>query len=116
MQAVIEAISDAELRSKLRNAASGRISHVILSAPGLYAVRWLAALALTTVKQLYGEECGPHDALALIIKSIEDRIGNRPAEWINSLAVIGQRLIGAGYDTGFGQSLYERNVPTKEGR
>lgn len=103
--AVMDAVSDSDLRSRLRAATRGRISPVILASEGLYAVRWLAALAIKTTDH---EDYGPEDALDLIIQSIDDRIGqSRREDWLNSLVLVGQRLIGANYYYGSThQSLY----------
>ena len=103
--AVMDAMSDSDLRSSLHAATRGRISPVILAPEGLYAVRWLAALAMKTTDE---EAYGPEDALELIILSIDHRIGqSKTRDWLNSLGLIGQRVIGANYYYGSThQSLY----------
>jgi hypothetical protein len=92
---VTAAASDASLRDALRQATGGRIGPELLSAGGLYAVRWLAA-KLVEQDAHEPEPIEPVEALLRILRAIQMRIGNR-GERLNSLALIGRRIAGAAY-------------------
>jgi len=94
---MIEAISglagNRELRALLREAADGRIHADILSEDGLEAVRLLAAYVLEFPP--YGQISAPLGALEHVISAIRHRIGNQPGAWLNSLALIGLRILSS---------------------
>jgi hypothetical protein len=87
-------LPDSELVEQIKRAADGRVHADILSPAGAYGVRYLAAFVLS-----YDEErrC-PTAALRSVLQAINDRIGSQAGEWLNSLAVIGQRIAGELYD------------------
>lgn len=107
IQAISEVMNDEALRRALQCATDGRISSEILSDAGLYAVRWLSALRLTAALDALGEEIEPTDALQFILRAIFDRIGSRPPSRLNSLSIIGKRIVGDGYDY-CAEQLYTR--------
>jgi multidrug efflux pump subunit AcrA (membrane-fusion protein) len=85
-------ISDAKLAEIVGVATEDRHHPEIVSPAGLYAIRTLAA-SLRQQK----EELSPEDALARVLKSIGSLIGKRRRR-LNSLAVVGKRIIGSTYD------------------
>jgi hypothetical protein len=85
-----ELYPDAKLLRLLRQAAKGRVSRAIQTTAGLYALRYLAALVIGR------EEIGsptPESAMAGILNAIKVRIGDRPGQHLNSVALIGKRIV-----------------------
>jgi hypothetical protein len=93
LPAIMAVAEDHELRRLLREATGGRVSNEILSAAGLSAIRSLAVWVLDHT----GEENPhtPNTALAYVLNTIHERVGSRPGEWLNSLALPGKRILGA---------------------
>ena len=85
-------LSDAELRSRLRRATQGRLSTVMLTGPGLYAVRYLAAIVLEGSNIEGHEYCDASEALVIVLNAISDRVGKDGDCWLNSLKLVGQRI------------------------
>jgi hypothetical protein len=86
-------MKDDELKSAIQAATQARVHRDILEPAGLYAVRVLAACLL-------GKGDGtvdPHHAIDGVLEAMRHRIGDRPGEWLNSLALIGKRLAGKLY-------------------
>lgn len=98
VDAILAVADDVELRRHLETATGGRISQEILSAAGLYSVRWLAALRMTTLAESLGEEIAPAAAMQFVLEAIFNRIGNRPPARLNSLSLVGKRIVGDAYD------------------
>ncbi len=89
---------DAILREYILEATSKRVAAEIVSAAGLYAVRWLAA---TTVRHKeFWEAPTPGEALVAVLNGIWARVGSRPEVWLNSLGLIGQRMAAEAYRSG----------------
>ena len=84
--------SDPALTRLIREATGGRVAPAILTATGLHAVRRLVA---TLMLEPTGMEAG--DALVVMLNAIGARIGDRPGEWLNSLALVGKRMAAAAY-------------------
>jgi hypothetical protein len=93
--AICAVADDQALRRLMREATGGRVSREIMSAAGLAAIRRLAAFALDHPSDEDGFT--PHQALSYVLDAIRDRIGNQPGSWLNSLAVIGLRILWSGY-------------------
>jgi hypothetical protein len=91
VDAICDLASDDELRSLLRKAAGGRIRNDILSQGGLDTVRIIAAYILEHPP--IDKTITPAEALNYVLGAIRDRIGDRPNAWLNSLGVIGKRLL-----------------------
>lgn len=91
VQTICAVAGDDELRSLMREATGGRVSWEIMSDAGLEAIRTLAAYVLEWPP--YDETFTPHEALDYVLNAIRNRIGNRPKAWLNSLAVIGLRIL-----------------------
>jgi hypothetical protein len=122
-----EVYPDGELRTLIRRAAQGRVGRPLLTASGLYAVRYLAAVIMSRARAELGTadrdqddahspQATPQGAIQVILKAIRDRIGSQPGTWLNSYALIGQRLAGELYQryfTGESSRLY-RPRPTGE--
>jgi hypothetical protein len=84
---------DEELRNLILNATKKRVSKKLLTKEGLYAFRYLTALLVGR------EDLGnltPEGAMATVLNAMLDRIGDRRGQWLNSLAVVGKRLISEG--------------------
>ncbi len=79
-------MSDDELALRIGSRTRGRVARVILTPPGLVAVRWLAVRILDR-----HEDMDASYALDLVLDAIGRLIGNRKAR-LNSLEVIGKRL------------------------
>jgi hypothetical protein len=104
IDSIINAETDGKLVRELRSAADGRAGAELLSPAGIYTARVLAAFVLDQSN----EPCTPWEALSYVLDAIWDRIGSRKSEWLNSYALIGQRLFGAAYERGFGDRLFLR--------
>ena len=84
---------DPALARLIRDATGGsRVAPEILTPAGLHAVRRLVA---TLMLDPTGMEAG--DALVAVLVAIQARIGDRPGEWLNSLALLGKRMAAAVY-------------------
>ena len=94
---IAEIAPDHILGSRIWSATKGRVAGEILAAPGLYAVRRLAAALVT-------EEAEPAEALAAVLKAMWARVGSRPGAWLNSLALIGRRMAAVAYTDGVGEA------------
>jgi hypothetical protein len=98
LQAVYAAADDSRLDTSLRMATDNRIARHILTPVGLYAVRWFAAQMVVQPDDENGREpVTPIEALGAFLDAIFARIADRPGEWLNSLALIGRRLVGDQY-------------------
>src|SRR5262245_44950470 len=86
---IADLITDASLAQIVGVATEGRHHADMVSPAGLYAIRHLSAYLRQQDQDLI-----PHDALVRILATIADRIGGRDGAWLNSLAVIGKRLLG----------------------
>jgi hypothetical protein len=84
---IAAALPDARLRNFVREATQKRVVDEILSPAGLYALRYLAGSILEDDSDL-----GPAGALVAVLNAIWARIGNRPGQWLNSLALVGKRM------------------------
>jgi len=82
---------DHDLRRQMRAATAGRVHPEILSPAGLLGIRTLAAFVLVDTAE--GESLAADAALAKVLDAIRDRIGSRPGAWLNSLALVGKRLL-----------------------
>ena len=102
-----EMTPDPTLGAKISSATKGRVAREILTAPGLYAVRRLAAA-------LVPDETEPAEALAAVLKAMWVRVGSRPGTWLNSLALIGKRM--AAEADGGGLHFYAEARAPKPGR
>jgi hypothetical protein len=96
-------VAEAKLRKLVREATEKRVTLEILTPAGLYAVRYLAA-------SIVNDEVGPADALVAILNAMWARIGSRPGQWLNSLALIGRRFAGEDCD-GCAQFYAENGKP-----
>lgn len=81
------AMSDVELRERLVSATGDRLAPAILSPPGLFALRFMAAAFVTW-------HAPSVSAITAVLDRIDARIGRRKAQ-LNNLAVIGKALVGA---------------------
>ena len=73
-------------------ATEERVAPEIVTSAGLYAVRHLAATLLVD-----DESLAPADALISLLNAMHDRVGSRPRQWLNSLALIGKRIAAEQY-------------------
>lgn len=80
-------MTDSELLAAADEAAGGRIHRDIRTPEGAYALRLLAGILVDA----YAET--PDRAIAEVIQAIRTRIGNNPDSWLNSLRLIGVRVI-----------------------
>lgn len=94
---------DDKLSELVRKAAGGRVHRDILTREGCEGVRYLAAFLLT---KDYADDalC----AMDVVLRSIGDRIGSRPGQWMNSLALIGRRIAGELYTDGCEAKFYSK--------
>ena len=83
---------DDTLRGWVLQATEERVAPAIVTSAGLYAVRHLAATLLVDDDSL-----APADALISLLNAIYDRVGSRPRQWLNSLALIGKRIAAEQY-------------------
>jgi len=90
--------NDARLIQRVRAATGGRVHPEVLTAPGLFAIRYLAA-------SLVSETCEPEQAVEALLDAISRRVGARPGVRLNSLALIGKRLAGESRRSG-GHQFY----------
>lgn len=90
--------SGQDLANLVKEATAGRVHDEILSPAGCYGVRYLAAFILAK-----DDHESPEGALDRVLQAMQDRIGSRPDEWLNSLALLGQRFDG---DAGQGEDFY----------
>lgn len=88
---ICDLAEDGQLRSLLREAAGGRIRSNVLSEEGLDTFRLLTAYIVEHPP--LGETFAPSDALKYVLAAIRHRIGDRPDAWLNSIGVIGKRLL-----------------------
>lgn len=113
---ICDLADDGELRSLLCEATGGRIQPDVTTEDGLNAFRILTAYMLEHPP--YEETFIPHDALDYVLSAIRERIGERPNAWLNSLGVIGKRLLaptigGDGVDeTPYRSKQRKRRKPT----
>ena len=110
-------LPDRQLRQAIRVATQGRIHDGLLSSEGLESARAMIA------GLVYG---GPHEdlpdwpqgelaerirsAASVFLRALEDRIGRRPGEWLNSWALISSRLAGYLFGGGGGRVFAEPQV------
>jgi hypothetical protein len=92
VDAITAVMSDGELAAAIRAVTDGRVHRVILSEPGLYAVRHLAAFEQEHASEQLGEELDAQTTLLRVLQTIGERIGAHERAWLNSLKVIGLRL------------------------
>jgi hypothetical protein len=92
-----EIAPDRTLGSQIWSATKGRVARDILTAPGLYAVRRLAAALVT-------DETRPAEAMAAVLNAMRVRVGSRPGAWLNSLAFIGRRIAAVAYTDSVGEA------------
>ena len=84
--------NDDRLRGWVLQATEERVAPEIVTSAGLYAVRHLAATLLVD-----DEGLAPADALISLLNAMYDRVGSRPRQWLNSLALIGKRIAAEQY-------------------
>ncbi|MGD9671628.1 MAG: hypothetical protein AB7U75_21715 [Hyphomicrobiaceae bacterium] len=87
-------MSDSELLFAADETAGHRIHRDILTPQGAYALRVLSA----TLVDAYSET--PERAIAEVLHAIKTRIGNKPDAWLNSLKLIGMRIVRHSCDGG----------------
>jgi hypothetical protein len=92
LAAVSAVAPNGALASRIRKATEGRVAAEILAPVGLEAVRELAAAV--------GEACDVEadEALDAVLDAMRARIGDRPGQRLNSLALIGTRMAAAIHD------------------
>jgi hypothetical protein len=83
---------DDSLRGWVLQATEERVAPEIVTSAGLYAVRHLAATLLVD-----DESLAPADALISLLNAMHDCVGSRPRQWLNSLALIGKRIVAEQY-------------------
>jgi hypothetical protein len=127
MDELEEAYPDAMLSTLIRRATDGRVGAPLLTAGGLYAARYLAALSMYRTREDQEDGARPEDdstlalatpqgAMEVLLRAMEDRFGRQPGQWMRSYAVIGMRLANQlyhGYVIGECPRLY-RPRPTEE--
>ncbi len=91
IQAIIAVAGEDQLLGELKTAAGGRVSPEILSSEGIAVIRHIAAFILE--QPPYEKSFEPHEALEYVLNAIHVRIGSQPGKWLNSLAVVGLRLL-----------------------
>jgi hypothetical protein len=105
---VSAAVAEDKLRELVREATEGRVAREILTPAGLYAVSYLAA-------SIVNDEVGPADALVSVLNAMSARIGSRPGQWLNSLALIGRRIAGEDC-SGYAQFYADNGQPKQVDR
>jgi hypothetical protein len=92
---------DVALREMMLDACDGRLGRQLRTKGGMYTVRRLAAGIMAHAREILpdgglpDDPCSPvtpRGAMRVVAQAMHDRIGNRPGEWLNSYALIGQRL------------------------
>jgi hypothetical protein len=89
------AVPDDRLSELVLDATGRRVAAEIISPPGLYAIRYLAA-------KLVLDDEDPEQAVVRVLNAMWARVGRHPGVWLNSLKLIGMRiggeLLGSGFD------------------
>jgi hypothetical protein len=94
---ITAAVPDDRLREMVRAATRGRVAPEILTPAGLFAVRYLAAMIAAAAHEPFE---APEDALSAVLDAMRQRIGSRPGQWLNSLALLGRRFAAELYVSG----------------
>jgi hypothetical protein len=89
----------------LRTETGGRVHPEIASPAGVYTLAFFAAFLMGADEE---ETLEANEALGMVLLGIKDRIGNQEDAWLNSLKLIGERLLGG---TSFGESYYDTQRP-----
>jgi hypothetical protein len=108
MAKVSAAMSNDELSEHVLKMTGKRVSAEILTPAGLYAVRALAAPLVDE-----DGDVGPVDAIIAVLNAMWVRIGSRPGQWLNSLALIGKRISYCSEGTQFYARATEQPKPTR---
>lgn len=90
-----EAYPDAEMRALIGRGTDGRVGRPLLTAGGLYAARYLAAVVMSRARQELDPDsrlATPRGAMRVVLQAMSDRFGRRAGELMRSYAVIGRRL------------------------
>ena len=118
---VAQVMSDLELSRQVKAAANHRVHKLILTKEGLTAIRYLAASVAWVAADL--DDLSPNsqpfllEALELVLDAIRRRVGARDGCWLNSLALVGRRILRRSEELGSdgipcGEELYvERPTP-----
>jgi hypothetical protein len=112
---VANAMSDGDLVRHIKTATKGRVSTAILTPAGLQAVRYLAAMVLgEAIEAEQNSTQAPLEALVVVLNGIFDRVGACCDVWLNSLKLIGDRIISS-VDSGNSvpERLYARDTSSE---
>jgi len=106
MDVIRAVMKDEALREFVVKATAGRCAPHLVSEPGLEAIRFLAAVVFSNMDSEEDERAAAAWSLGKVLQALEDRIGSRTESWINSLQLIGQRIVAALYQDSGCESFY----------
>lgn len=106
MDAIRAVMKDDALREFVVKATGGRCGRHLVSASGLEAIRFLAAVIFSNMNTDEDERAAAAWSLGRVLQALDDRIGSRTEIWINSLQLIGQRIVAALYQDSSCESFY----------
>lgn len=111
VDAIRAILGDETLRKLVIRATDGRYAPRLTSLPGLEAIRYLAAARCNSIASEEDERAAAAWSVGVVLQALHDRIGSRPGEWINSLQVIGKRMVARFYHDPECDRFYRSDTP-----